>query len=204
MSAHFGGGGMKGLEEFVRELLRKELFNITLPVLSGGVTIMTKVAKWPWFALNRHDWRGFLSVWLLKQQPCSAPTQVPGGLVQGFTIRSSRGPAPCLPTLMLAHSTAALQRGCDFFIISPREAACPHISNLLLIQESSVVVALDETAMGENRQENTNVELSEHICPTALLRSALPSENHFYFLTAYFIVQESSCYSDAFHTQVFD
>lgn len=105
---------------------------------------------------------------------------------------------------MLGHSTAALQCSCDFFIIIPREAACPHTSNLLLIQESSVVVALNETAMGENRQENTNVELSEHICPTALLGSALQSENHFYFLTAYFIVQESSWYSDAFHTEVFD
>lgn len=46
--------------------------------------------------------------------------------------------------------------------------------------------------MGESRQENTNVELSEHICPTALLDSTLHSENHFYFLISYFLVQESS------------
>lgn len=114
-----------------------------------------------------------------------------------------RRPDPCLPTLTPGHSTAALQCSCEFFIIIPREAACPHISNLRLIQESSVVVALNETAMGGNRQENTNVELSEHICPTALLGSALHLRLIFNFLTAYFIVQESSWYSDAFHTQVF-
>ena len=114
-------------------------------------------------ALNRHDWCGFLSVWLLEQQPCSAPTQVPGGLVQSFTDRRSRRPGPCLPALMPGLSTAALQCSCDFFIIIPREAACPHISNLLLIQESSVVVALNETAMGGNRQENTNVNTSAQL-----------------------------------------
>lgn len=48
MSAHFGGGGMTGLEELVRELLRKGMFNVTVPVLSGGVTIMTTVPKWLW------------------------------------------------------------------------------------------------------------------------------------------------------------
>ena len=36
---------MKGLEELVRELLRKELFNVTVPVWPGGVTSMTTVPR---------------------------------------------------------------------------------------------------------------------------------------------------------------